>query len=288
MLKDRLIVSLPLLVLVVAALVFPGWTGGTIFLLLVTVFAIAGCLEFFRLSAAAGLKGHTVVTLSYGCAYLLLAACNPRADAGPETFALAMFVGLCLALCLKGGTPSAASLRRAWVSMAGFMYLFWSLSFVVRLYFLGDDGSGRFLLLYLLVVTKATDTGAYTLGTITARSARGNRKLVPTISPKKSWEGLLGGVVFGVIVSLLMIWGLGDRMVLSGRHVLGVGTGIAFGVAAALLGLLGDLAESAFKRAARAKDSGSLAGVGGVLDILDSLIPATPLFFAYVSLFLRA
>ena len=65
---------------------------------------------------------------------------------------------------------------------------------------------------------------------------------------------------------------------------IGWGGAILIGVAAAPIGLLGDLAESAIKRAANAKDSGSLPGIGGILDVLDSLLPMGPLFYAYLRL----
>ncbi|MBT7301569.1 MAG: phosphatidate cytidylyltransferase [Victivallales bacterium] len=119
---------------------------------------------------------------------------------------------------------------------------------------------------------------------MTAKLPGGNHKLCPRLSPKKSWEGLFGGVIASLACAfgLLHLWP--ESMTLHGVQVVNWAVALAFGLLAPVLGLLGDVAESGFKRASGFKDSGRLPGLGGVLDILDSLIPVAPLFYACIHL----
>ena len=137
--------------------------------------------------------------------------------------------------------------------------------------------NGPFLLFYLVLITKLGDIGAYAVGTLTARLPEGNHKLAPAISPKKSWEGLAGGVAFAILGSLLCFG-------FARTHLAPIGpwAAILLGLLAGTVGLLGDLAESALKRAANAKDSGKIPGLGGVFDILDSLLLLGPIFYAFL------
>ncbi|HAU38254.1 MAG TPA: hypothetical protein DCX07_11145 [Phycisphaerales bacterium] len=117
-----------------------------------------------------------------------------------------------------------------------------------------------------LMAVKGTDIGAYFTG-----SAIGRHKMIPWLSPGKSWEGLVGGVVFAAAVSALCAWGFRLGELLTPWQALG------FGAVVALVGQFGDLCESLLKRSAAAKDSGSLVPeFGGLLDILDSPLLAAP------------
>jgi phosphatidate cytidylyltransferase len=134
---------------------------------------------------------------------------------------------------------------------------------------------GEWLIFFLLLVTWASDTGAYYVGTL-----YGRHRLAPTISPKKTVEGLVGGLIAAIIAGYIARWWFLPE--LSGLDCL---------ILAALLtfaGLWGDLAESAMKRTVGMKDSGGiLPGHGGMLDRLDSLLFATPVFYYYVSIVSR-
>jgi phosphatidate cytidylyltransferase len=129
---------------------------------------------------------------------------------------------------------------------------------------------GELLILFVLLVTWAADTGAYYAGTMWGRHL-----LAPAISPKKSYEGLIGGAVLALGVSLLaQIWLLPQWSVLDA---------IALGLLLTATGLLGDLCESAIKRSVGVKDSGNLLpGHGGMLDRIDSLLFTAPTFYYYV------
>jgi len=133
------------------------------------------------------------------------------------------------------------------------------------------------------------DVGAYVTGTLTAKMPGGNHKLAPRLSPKKSIEGLVGGTVFSVATALALAQipgflsfhksALGIEVV---HRLFNMAELVSIGVLASVIGLIGDLIESALKRAASLKDSGSIPGIGGMLDVLDSLIPISPLFYAYI------
>ena len=119
-----------------------------------------------------------------------------------------------------------------------------------------------------VLTAKSCDIGAYFTG-----RAIGSRKLIPWLSPGKTWEGLLGGVAIAALV--------GGLLALASSHLpaesdhLSPLVGTVLGAVLGLLGQAGDLAESLLKRAAGAKDSGRiLPGMGGVFDVMDSLLPA--------------
>ena len=135
----------------------------------------------------------------------------------------------------------------------------------------GDEPCGSFrlgnvMLLYIVAIVKFSDVGGFAFGVSSAKFMKGgNHKLCPSVSPGKSWEGLLGSVVLSCAVSLLFL----------PFTRFSVAKALAFGVAAALLGTAGDLAESKFKRWVGVKDSSTMKitnGMGGILDMVDSLL----------------
>ena len=145
----------------------------------------------------------------------------------------------------------------------------------------GDEPCGAFrlgnvMLLYMVAIVKFSDVGGFALGLGSAKCMKGgNHKMCPSISPGKSWEGLLGSVVLSCAVSCAFI----------PATRFGVGKALAFGVAAAILGTAGDLVESKFKRWVGVKDSSALKitnGMGGILDMLDSLIFAPTLLLPFL------
>lgn len=154
--------------------------------------------------------------------------------------------------------------RRAWPAM---IFVIGSLGLLSMLY----SKAGAWTVLWYIFIIWANDVGAYLVGT-----TLGRHKLCPRVSPLKTWEGAFGGLVFGVATGVagvyVMGWGLGFWMGLS--------------VVAVVTGVVGDLVESMFKRAAKVKDSGDmLPGHGGILDRFDSLIFSAPFIFLYFLIF---
>lgn len=154
--------------------------------------------------------------------------------------------------------------------MFGAVYVGLLVSYLV---FLRELESGGRWIVVLSGVTAGSDTGAYLFG-----STLGRRKLCPGISPKKTVEGALGGLLCGVAAAVLMaallfndlnlLWIAGMAIVLTG------------------VGILGDLTESIIKRGTGTKDSGRLlAGHGGVLDRIDSMLMTAPVFY-YLLMFM--
>lgn len=128
------------------------------------------------------------------------------------------------------------------------------------------------VLLWVLLVTKSCDIGAYFTG-----KAVGRHKLIPWLSPGKTWEGLMGGMAFAGVVGVL---GLRALSAWAGEAVPNWLWGALVGVTFALVGQAGDLIMSLFKRDAGIKDSGkSLPGYGGILDVLDSPMLVAPLAY---------
>ncbi len=134
---------------------------------------------------------------------------------------------------------------------------------------------GRWWLFYLIVVTKITDVGAYFVGRIWGKTA-----LAPTLSPKKTVEGAAGGLVCAVLFSLGIVF-LG-RMYAGTAFPLEYPDALWLGILIGVFGQIGDLAESLLKRDADVKDSNRIPGLGGVLDMIDSLIFTAPIVYFYL------
>lgn len=147
----------------------------------------------------------------------------------------------------------------------------------------------KWLLLALFVLLWVNDTGAYCVGSLTAKRKNGNHKMSPHVSPKKSWEGVFGGAAFVLLAAwILTRYGWFDcidgwQYVVRpyAKYLVALG----FGLLATCAGTLGDLMESLLKRSYGIKDSGRfLPGHGGVLDRFDSLLLATPVIAMFLTL----
>jgi phosphatidate cytidylyltransferase len=181
---------------------------------------------------------------------------------------LATLVGI-MSVPLFSRTPLEQSLKNGAMTLFGVLYLGLTLSTLSMTRLLPQ---GEWLIFFLLLVTWASDTGAYYVGTL-----YGRHRLAPTISPKKTVEGLVGGLIGAIIVAYAARWWFLPE--LSGLDCL------ILGILLTITGLWGDLTESAMKRSVGMKDSGGiLPGHGGMLDRLDSLLFTAPVFYYYVTL----
>jgi phosphatidate cytidylyltransferase len=188
-----------------------------------------------------------------------------------ETTLLIVFVlGMCVRQFLRH--EMAQGIAAISTTLFGLMYVPWLLNFIQKInFFPGVEGT--WYVLYFILVTKASDVGAYVLGSLI-----GKHKMIPRVSPGKTWEGFVGALLMSTGVSALFAF-------LAGSHLVGmkmmhaVVLGLVLGAAA----VIGDLIESIFKREAGVKDSGGFfPGIGGILDLLDSLLFNAPLMYLYL------
>jgi phosphatidate cytidylyltransferase len=197
----------------------------------------------------------------------------PAKAADFEASILVLFV---LGLCLRQffSQSNTAGILAISTTLFGLMYVPWLLNFIQKInYFPGIHGAGTFYVLYFIVVTKFSDIGAYVVG-----SLLGRHKMIPRISPGKTWEGFGGAVVISTLASLSFAHFAGDKL-FGMTPVHAAVLGIVLSVAA----VIGDLIESVFKREAGVKDSGGFfPGIGGILDLLDSLLFNAPLMYLYL------
>jgi phosphatidate cytidylyltransferase len=170
------------------------------------------------------------------------------------------------------------------VSALAILYIGGFLGFIVQLRILrgqtwGEDGRwGMLALVSLIAIVKMSDTGQYTAGRLFGR-----HKLAPLVSPGKTWEGAVGGLIFAILAAWLVFTYAAPAIVGKAAFTFApspIAVG-AYAIALAAAGIVGDLAESMLKRDAQVKDSSSwLPGFGGVLDLLDSLLGAAPVAYA--------
>ena len=176
-----------------------------------------------------------------------------------------------------------APLRTMAYTLFGLLYVLWLFNFITKIVYVvprSPEGAvmGQYYVLYLVAITKFSDMGAYLTG-----SVFGKHMMVPHISPKKTWEGFAGALFFSLLASWGMFWLMpGYLSALNWTHAAVLGLLLGFAA------VIGDLAESIVKRSTGVKDSGNLLpGIGGALDLVDSLLFTAPLLFFYLRLVIR-
>jgi phosphatidate cytidylyltransferase len=166
-------------------------------------------------------------------------------------------------------------------TILGIVYVPLLWSFVVRLFLSGDPAQPGWAAFYVILCMKMADSGGYFFG-----MRFGKHKLAPTISPKKSWEGLWGGVVFCVAVNVA--WWFVSKGRINSAVSFSLVHALVLGFLFPIVGTVGDLVESMFKRAVDVKDSNTMVyGLGGILDMIDSILFAAPMLYIYIELFLK-
>ncbi|HMJ88794.1 MAG TPA: phosphatidate cytidylyltransferase [Candidatus Acidoferrum sp.] len=262
-----------------------------LFLIVMLAIAGLGLDEFYKLIEKAGyacFRGWGIVggLLLMASTFLyvqgsIITNRQPSKANDFETGILIIFVlGLCFRqfMAKRGGS----GLLRISTTLFGLMYVPWLLNFIQKLHFfpdtLGPHGDrieieGSFYVLYFILVTKFSDLGAYVTGSLI-----GKHKMIPRISPNKTWEGFGGAIVISALVSV-------GFYCLAKKHLYGMNLlhAIVLGVLLSTTAVVGDLIESIFKREAKVKDSGTwFPGIGGILDLMDSLLFNAPLMYLYL------
>ena len=254
--------------------------GGPVLALAVTLVTAIAAVEVFRLLHGGGYAPFLALGTAFAVTIVLDAAFPEVLEGSGLLLGAIGIVLVAVASFIKADPRDGLQSWMATVFGAFYISL---LSFIIRLGHAGPDipasaplnflGAERGWILMLLLAVWAFDTGAFLVGRTIGRT-----KFIAHISPAKTVEGVAGGVVASTVVVGALLWGLGQNPV----HALLLGPLVALAAQA------GDLAESVIKRAAGAKDSGTIIpGHGGVLDRVDSFIFAAPVMTLYVLTFLR-
>ena len=265
------ILSTVLLWLVVIGVIWYFHTvGGVILVGLVSVLTLR---EFYRLLAAAGFAPFHRLGMAFGALITLSPWLHEYIGIPKSSDALVLVV-IVFAIRILSEREPLKRVEALAGTIFGLVYVALMLQYFVRILTpLPDDvvtPNGRLLLcVWLIAVAKFCDVGALLTG-----MAFGKHQMAPQISPKKTWEGAIGGVLVAMGVGALVAWlGRGELP----PHLTPL---IAALIAApiALVAIVSDLIESIIKRHAALKDSGGvIPGIGGVFDLSDSLILAAPL-----------
>jgi phosphatidate cytidylyltransferase len=278
----RLISSVILWAVVISAL-FSGnpVLSRAVCIFLLLFLALSGLTEFYDLAEKRGLFCFKWCGL-FGAVLLMvgtflnltgrLGISNSPARVNDfETSFIILFVlGLCVRQFLS--KTNANGISAIATTLFGLMYVPWLLNFFQKIYFFpGVDG--KYFLLYFVLITKFSDMGAYAVGSLIGR-----HKMIPRISPNKTWEGFAGAILVSTGASLAFVHFFGAHMF--GMNYLHA---TILGITLSITAVIGDLIESLFKREAGAKDSGNLfPGIGGILDLLDSLLFNAPIMYLYL------
>ena len=284
---------------VLLGIVFYGLLAGdtlSVFLVggIVMLLNIVGLLEFYGMVEESSLPRFKWLGLAGGVTLvgtqfvylsgLAKAQLGEPTMGGAAELELGVFAVLLLALLVRRvfAHPAPPLFSMVGHTMLGVLYVSWLLGFLLKIYFIATPtGAGfdpGYCLLFFILATKCSDIGAFLLG-----SMIGRHKMIPKVSPAKTWEGLVGAILLSTTAAMLMAhyWGAAKLGGMTPLHAAALGPLLGIGA------VLGDLVESVLKRDSGVKDSGSFfPGIGGILDLLDSLLFNAPLMFLYLRLVL--
>lgn len=250
-------------------------------LVLIALFGLAGQWEFYLSQEE---KGHKVFkqsglfcgALIFLNSWYFLIFSPERAHLvhfGAELVLVFSVLGAFIRLVVRQ-EEHRAPITTAALTLLGLIYVPFLFNFVALLALPpGNPEQNRFLLIYLLAVTKFSDVGAYVVG-----SMIGRHKMIPRISPGKTWEGFAGAILTSLVISVMLVAVRGKHV-----HALNFASGVILGLLLPLVSVVGDLAESVVKRDASIKDSGrTIPGIGGALDLIDSILFTAPVLYFYL------
>ncbi len=267
MLPQR-VLSSTLMVLLTIFAILNKW----FFIVFVVALTMAGLYEFFYLVRKKGIPIYSYVGIFIGTAIPL--SIFTRFELTKNWELLFIVIGFLLLLLLQFlREDNHNAIVGISTTLFGVLYVSWFFSFLVKIRSLIPGDGGMKLLIFIIAVTKAGDIGALLIG-----KKYGKHALLAKVSPNKTVEGWLAGLAFAAIAAWLCWFCLPKALNYTFLQVLLLGA--FFGG----IGQLGDLSESMIKRDCNVKDSGKfLPGLGGVLDVIDSLLFAAPAFYLYMS-----
>jgi phosphatidate cytidylyltransferase len=279
----RRMISFVVLWGIVLGAMFSGNTivSNSVFLIIMVALAGLGLAEFYGMMAKRGLVCFRRWGILGGMLLIVgtFLHCTGKLGiwgtaARPNDFETGFLILFVLGLCLLQlrSTDSTVGITSTAATLFGLMYVAWLLNFIQKINFF-PNVNGPFYVLYFILVTKFSDSGAYAVGSLI-----GKHKMIPRISPGKTWEGFGGALAVSTGASVLFWWLARGR--LAGMTLVHA---IVLGIILSSAAVVGDLIESVFKREAGVKDSGRfLPGIGGILDLLDSLLFNAPLMYLYL------
>jgi phosphatidate cytidylyltransferase len=279
----RRLLSTVVLWAVVLGAMFSGNTilSNGVFLLIMCTLTVVGLIEFYGLAHKIGLVCFKVLGVIGGLLLIIgtflhftgrlgISGTPSRVNDFEISFIILFVLGLCVRQFLaKSNTAGIVAIS---TTLFGLMYVPWLLNFIQKIYYF-PNVNGVYYVLYFIVATKFSDTGAYVVGSLI-----GKTKMIPRISPGKTWEGFAGAILFSVGASVAFA-----HLARTKVPEFGLPHAVILGFILALTAVIGDLIESLFKREAGVKDSGGFfPGIGGILDLLDSLLFNAPLMYLYL------
>lgn len=267
------------------AIIFTGYELG--FFCMIAGLGLAGLLEFFQMLDQQRLPNYKITALICGAVFFsggfyFWGTIGSAQSGDFEMLGLLLFLLVVFVRQMFDQARSDRPLAATAYTLLGLLYVPWLFNFMTKIVYVAPklDGAftGQYYMLYLIVVAKIGDTGAYVVGSLI-----GKHPMAPAISPKKSWEGFGGALIFSTAASVGLMMAMPARLsLLNWMHAIILG--LLLGMAA----VIGDLFESFIKRAMQVKDSGrTLPGIGGALDLIDSLLFTAPVLFFYLQFLLR-
>lgn len=277
--KSRILTAVVALPILFASIILPAYVPETIWLFVaIAVLALgAGLFEFYALARKLELKADAGLGF-LGAAALTVSFIFDAPAKAPDLLLLTIVLfiaAILISQALRFRKDFSKLLTGSGVTFLGVMYVVFLGGFLIAIAtgFAVPAGLSSKLLLFFFVVMFASDIGAFFAG-----KALGKHKLAPSISPGKTWEGSLGGVAAACGFAALSTYLFFPELVYSAS--------VPLGGAMAIIGGLGDLAESAMKRGAKTKDAANiLPGHGGILDRLDSLLMNAPILYYFARLY---
>ncbi len=273
--KTRLLTAAIALPILIASIILPWYVDGTvwIFVVIAGLALAAGLFEFYSLTKKLELKADAAIGY-LGAVALFVAFVFDAPTKAPDLLlaTMALFImAVLVSQTFRFQVDFTKMLTGIGVTMLGVLYVVFLGGFLIatRVGFENVPGLSTDLLLYFFIIMFGSDSGAYFAG-----RAFGKHKLAPKISPGKTVEGLIGGI--------LAASGFAALCTLTFFSELPYHFSIPLAVVMAIVGVLGDLAESAMKRGSKTKDAATiLPGHGGLLDRLDSLLFNAPILYYF-------
>jgi phosphatidate cytidylyltransferase len=265
------------------------------FAILIAIPALVSLWEYFGLLKAGGVAHHRNLGIAAGIILMGLdfwllrspSMALPLVQGGGGIFAvdaavIAFFVMALFVREFARNSPTRETAEAIGFTLFGVLYIPWLFLFMAKLLYLTPrtaEGftTGQYLVLFVVAVTKFTDVGAFLCGSLFGRTP-----FFPNISPKKTSEGIAGSLVVGLLVGVGIFHFFGRHLPLFSFSLV-----CALSLLIGIFGIAGDLAESLLKRSLHTKDSGHvLPGIGGGMDLIDSLLFTLPLFYFLLQILL--